>query len=167
MRFTVHQAQQTIRQPTEIGMTRRSIDLGMLLLSVIAIVLSWTNLAVAEGKGEKIWNALITDTQGIETEIKNLTFYWEEKISETAFVPHELRQLPVKRGTATVQVKFDTIKQIDVKPGADKGLPALSITLTNGKSGEFVAALAGSFRGESDFGQTDIPITTITKVVFK
>jgi len=148
-------------------MNRRSIDLGMLFLSLIAILLSWTGHAVAEGKGEKTWNALITDTQGIETEIKNVTFYWEEKISETAFVPHELRQLPVKRGTATVQVKFDTIKQIDVKQGTDKTLPTFSITLANGKSGEFTAALAGSFRGESDFGQTEIPITTITKVIFK
>lgn len=148
-------------------MNRRSIDLGMLFLSLIAILLSWTGHAVAEGKGEKTWNALITDTQGIETEIKNVTFYWEEKISETAFVPHELRQLPVKRGTATVQVKFDTIKQIDVKQGTDKTLPTFSITLANGKSGEFTAALAGSFRGESDFGQTEIPITTITKVFFK
>lgn len=148
-------------------MNRRSVNLGMLCLSLIAILLSWAGDAAAQGKGEKIWNALVIDTQGIETEIKNVTFYWEEKISETAFVPHELRQLPVKRGTATVQVKFDTIKQIDVKPGADKGLPTFSITLANGKSGEFTAALAGSFRGESDFGQTEIPITTITKVIFK
>lgn len=37
------------------------------------------------------------------------------KISETTFVSHEMRQLPVKRGAATVQVKFETIKQIDVK----------------------------------------------------
>jgi hypothetical protein len=148
-------------------MNRRSVNLGMVCLSLIAILLSWAGHAAAQGKGEKIWNALIIDTQGIETEIKNVTFYWEEKISETAFVPHELRQLPVKRGTATVQVKFDTIKQIDVKQGVDKGLPTFSITLANGKSGEFVAALAGSFRGESDFGQTEIPITTITKVIFK
>lgn len=138
-----------------------------LITGLIAVVLLFANHAVAQGKGEKTFNALITDTQGIDTEVKNVSFYWEEKISETAFVPHELRQLPVKRGTGTIQVKFDTIKQIDVKQNLDKGLPTFAITLTNGKSSEFSAALAGSFRGESDFGQTEIPISTITKIIFK
>ena len=42
-------------------------------------------------------------------------------MSETSFVPHELRHLPSKRGTATVNIKFDQIKQIDMEePGADK-----------------------------------------------
>ena len=138
----------------------------MLAYAILAL-LSLTSEAAAQGKGEKTFNALITDTQGIDTEVKNVSFYWEEKISETAFVPHELRQLPVKRGTATVQVKFETIQHIDAKQGTDKILPAFSITLANGKSGEFTAALAGSFRGESDFGQTEIPITSITKIIFK
>ncbi len=138
-----------------------------LLAGVIATVLLFATQAVAQGKGEKTFNALITDTQGVESEVKNVSFYWEEKVSETAFVPHEVRQLPVKRGSATVQVKFDTIKQIEVKQGAEKTLPTFAITLTNGKSGEFTAALAGSFRGESDFGQTEIPISTITKIIFK
>ncbi|MEP6888626.1 MAG: hypothetical protein ABI945_09950 [Nitrospirales bacterium] len=138
-----------------------------LLAGVIATVLLFATQAVAQGKGEKTFNALITDTQGVESEVKNVSFYWEETISETAFVPHELRQLPVKRGTATVQVKFDTIKQIEVKQGAEKTLPTFAITLTNGKSGEFTAALVGTFRGESDFGQTEIPISTITKIIFK
>ena len=146
---------------------RTGLILTTLVAGLMTASLVFATDAIAQGKSEKTFNALITDTQGMETEIKNLSFYWEEKISETAFVPHELRQLPVKRGTATVQVKFDTIKQIDVKQGADKGLPTFSITLANGKSGEFTAALAGSFRGESDFGQTEIPISTITKVIFK
>jgi hypothetical protein len=145
----------------------RTVRIGVPLLACAILALFLMSEAGAQGKGEKTFNALITDTQGIDTEVKNVSFYWEEKISETAFVPHELRQLPVKRGTATVQVKFDTIKQIDVKQGTDKTLPTFSITLANGKSGEFTAALAGSFRGESDFGQTEIPITTITKVIFK
>ena len=147
-------------------MSMRMMHIRATLLALIAAFVVFANHAGAE-KGEKTFNALITDTQGVETDVKNVSFYWEEKISETAFVPHELRQLPVKRGTATVQVKFDTIKQIDVKQGADKGLPIFGITLANGKTGEFAAALAGSFRGESDFGQTEIPISTITKVVFK
>lgn len=135
----------------------------VLLVSLAPWPLTWTDHAEADSKAEKTFNVVVTDTQGIQTEMKNVSFYWEEKISETAFVPHELRQLPVKRGTATVQVKFDTIKQIDVKPGADKGLPTFNITLANGKSG----ALLGSFRGDSDFGQTKIPISTVTKVIFK
>ena len=149
-------------------MNRRRVRVRETLLTgLIAVVLLFTDHAIAQGKGEKTFNALITDTQGIDTEVKNVTFYWEEKISETAFVPHELRQLPVKRGMGTVQVKFDTIKQIDVKQNPDKGLPTFAITLTNDKSGEFTAALAGSFRGESDFGQTEIPLSTITKIIFK
>ena len=149
-------------------MTMRIGPLGAIVaLSFIAAWLAFMDQAVAQAKGEKTFNALITDTQGIDTEVKNVLFYWEEKISETAFVPHELRQLPVKRGTATVQVKFETIKQIDVKQGAEKTLPLFAITLTNGKSGEFMAALAGSFRGESDFGQMEIPASTIAKIIFK
>jgi hypothetical protein len=146
---------------------RRVLVKETMLTGLIAVVLLFAGHAIAQGKGEKTFNALITDTQGVDTEVKNVTFYWEEKISETAFVPHELRQLPVKRGTATIQVKFDTIKQIDVKQDTGKGLPTFAMTLTNGKSGEFTAALAGSFRGESDFGQTEIPISTISKIIFK
>ncbi|MCE3224600.1 MAG: exported protein of unknown function, partial [Nitrospira sp.] len=99
--------------------------------------------------------------------LKNGIFYWEEKMSETSFVPHELRHLPSKRGTATVNIKFDQIKQIDIKPGADKAAPAMTVTLTNGKNGEFVPAVQGSFKGESDFGQVEVPIGSVSKVVFK
>jgi len=109
----------------------------------------------------------VTDTQGVETEVKNLLFYWEEKVSETAFVPHEVKQVPVKRGTATVNVRFDTIKQIDVNPGPDKAPPLLTITLTNGKTGEFALAIAGSFKGESDFGEVELPASGLKKIVFK
>jgi hypothetical protein len=118
-------------------------------------------------KPEKTFSATVTDAQGVETEVKNIQFYWEEKVSETAFVPHELKQVPVKRGTATVNVKFDTIKQIDVKPSPDKGLPVFSITLANGKTGEFALAINGSFKGESDFGEVELPASGLKKVVFK
>jgi hypothetical protein len=60
-------------------------------------------------------------------------------------------------------VKFDTIKHIDVKPSTDKSPPLLFITLANGKTGEF----AGSFKGESDFGEVELPATSLKKVVFK
>jgi hypothetical protein len=103
----------------------------------------------------------------VETEVKNTQFYWEEKVSETAFVPHEVKEVPVKRGAATVKVKFDTIKQIDVKPSPDGGLPTLSITLTSGKTGEFALAINGSFRGVSDFGDVELPANGLKKIVFK
>jgi hypothetical protein len=103
----------------------------------------------------------------LETELKNAIFYWEEKVSETSFVPHELRHFPVKRGTSTVNIKFETIKQVDVKPSDNKGTPSIIITLTNGKSGEFVPAVAGSLRGDSDFGQVDVPMNSISRITFK
>ncbi len=137
-----------------------------LISLVVALVLSGGSVW-AQSKTEKVFRALVTDTQGVETEVKNLLFYWEEKVSETAFVPHEVKQVPVKRGTATVNVRFDTIKQIDVNPGPDKAPPLLTITLTNGKTGEFALAIAGSFKGESDFGEVELPASGLKKIVFK
>jgi hypothetical protein len=116
---------------------------------------------------EKSFTITVTDQQGVETELKNGIFYWEEKMSETSFVPHELRHLPAKRGTATVNIKFDQIKQIEVKPGADKNAPAMTVTLANGKNGEFTPAVSGSFKGESDFGQVEVPIGSVSKAIFK
>jgi hypothetical protein len=121
----------------------------------------------ADAKGDKTYQAVVTDAQGVETELKNIIFYWEEKMSETSFVPHELRHLPAKRGTATVNIKFEQIRQIDVRGGGDKGLPAMTVTLANGKNGEFTAAVHGSFKGDSDFGQVEVPVETVSKVVFK
>ncbi|CAI4030892.1 hypothetical protein DNFV4_01324 [Nitrospira tepida] len=134
---------------------------------ILAFLCGLTGTASAESKNDKVFSATVTDAQGIESEVKNVHFYWEEKVSETAFVPHELRHVPVKRGTATVNVKFDTIKQIDIKPASDKGLPTLLITLTNGKTGEFGLAIDGKFKGESDFGEVELPAGGLRKVVFK
>lgn len=130
-------------------------------------VIAAATAIAADAKGEKTFHAIVTDTQGVETELKNIIFYWEEKMSETSFVPHELRYLPAKRGTATVTIKFDQIKQIDVKDGGEKGTPTMTVTLANGKNGEFTPAVAGSFKGDSDFGQVEIPVGTVSKVVFK
>jgi hypothetical protein len=138
--------------------------IGLIALG-LALILPFPVLS--QTKAERQFQATVTDGQGIETEIKNVMFYWEEKVSDTAFVPHELRHVPVKKGTATVNVKFDNIKQIEVKPGADSGLPSLSITLTNGKTGEFALAIKGSFRGESDFGEVDLPASGLKSVRFK
>lgn len=151
----------------------RLTGLGRLFI-VFAMVLSLSNTAwaenkpaVAEQKMDKSFAAIITDAKGVDTELKNLQFYWEEKISETTFVPHELKQVPVKRGAGTVHVKFETIKQIDVTPGPDKAPPVLTITLTNGKTGEFTLGIAGSFKGESDFGEVELPANGVKKIVFK
>jgi len=124
--------------------------------------------ALAQPKGDKSFQATLTDAQGVVTDVKNVIFYWEEKISETAFVPHELKQIPVKRGTTTVNVKFDTIKIIEVKPGPDTGsMPAMSITLNNGKTGEFTLAIDGKFKGDSDFGEVELPTGNLRKITFK
>lgn len=141
----------------------------MLIIGHIALGLALTlpSPVLSQTKAERQFQATVTDGQGIETEIKNIMFYWEEKVSETAFVPHELRHVPVKKGTATVNVKFDNIKQIEVKPSADTGSPSLAITLTNGKTGEFALAIKGSFRGESDFGEVDLPASGLKSVRFK
>lgn len=143
----------------------RSLFLGA--LATTFILDGPSSQAFAQQKPEKSFSAVVTDAQGLDSDVKNVQFYWEEKVSETAFVPHELRHVPVKRGTATVNVKFDTIKQIDIKPGSDKGLPALTITLTNGKTGEFGLAIDGKFKGESDFGEVELPVSGLRKVVFK
>lgn len=121
----------------------------------------------AQGKSEKTFQALATDAKGVETEVKNIIFYWEEKISETAFVPHELREVPVKRGTATVKIKFEGIKQVDLKPSGSIAPPTVTITLNDGKTGEFVLAIAGSFKGQSDFGEVELPAAELKKLTFK
>ena len=136
-------------------------------LAGLVVLISAPSGFAADAKAEKTFTMAVTDQQGVETELKNGVFYWEEKMSETSFVPHELRHLPAKRGTATVNIKFDQIKQIEVKPGADKSAPAMTVTLTNGKNGEFTPAVSGSFKGESDFGQVEVPIGSVSKVVFK
>jgi hypothetical protein len=146
---------------------QRAMRVGAYGLGWLALLLCVAVVSAADTKGEKTFLIVVSDQQGVETEIKNGVFYWEEKLSETSFVPHELRHLPSKRGTATVNIKFDQIKQIEFKPGADKAAPAMTVILANGKNGEFVAAVDGSFRGESDFGQVEVPIASISKVVFK
>lgn len=144
------------------------IMVGMaVMLSLLAQMAAVGAEVYAQAKAEKTFTAVLTDAQGVETEVRNVVYYWEEKLTDTSFIPHELRHMPVKRGAATVQVKFETIKQIDVKPGADKAPPALTITLTSGKTGDFTPAIIGSFRGESDFGQVDVPLATVAKVVLR
>ena len=123
--------------------------------------------ALAQPKGEKAFQVVATDAKGVETEVHGVIFYWEEKISETAFVPHELKEVPVKRGTATVKIKFDVIKTIDVKSSGNGTPLAVAITLNDGKAGEFTLAIAGSFKGQSDFGEVELPAVELKRIAFK
>jgi len=139
-----------------------------LMLGTVAIlfILPCGTVHAQQG-GDKSFHAVATDAKGVETDLKNVLFYWEEKVSETAFIPHELKQLPVKRGTATVNIKFEGIKHIEVKTNGDKSPPMLHVTLVNGKSGEFPLAIDGSFKGDSDFGQVEVPVHSLKKLEFK
>jgi hypothetical protein len=140
---------------------------GRRIVVAMAIVTLSATAGWAQGKAEKSFQALAIDAKGVETEIKNVIFYWEEKVSETAFVPHELREMPVKRGTATVKIKFDHIKRMEIKPSGNSGLPTVAITLADGKNGEFGLAIAGSFKGQSDFGEVELPAAEMRQIVFK
>ncbi len=70
-----------------------------------------SNQPLAQSKVEKTFSAVLTDAQELDNDVKNINFYWEEKVSETAFVPHELRHAPVKRGTATVNVSLSQLSK--------------------------------------------------------
>jgi hypothetical protein len=141
--------------------------IGIFLLFCLPNSGSAQNAEPTQTTPKKTFNAVVTDTQGVETDVQNIHFYWEEKLSETAFVPNEIREVPVTRGTATVKVKFDTIKQIDIRQESNGGLPVLAITLANGKTGEFQLAIPGTFRGESDFGQVEFQPSGLNKIIFK
>ncbi|GJL56007.1 MAG: hypothetical protein NPIRA02_31390 [Nitrospirales bacterium] len=116
---------------------------------------------------QSAFTAQTTDASGVEMTLGNARLYWEDQIDETTFVPHEITHVPVKRGTATVNVKFENIKHIDVKPGASaKDTASLTIALQNGKSGEFPLAKNVSLIGDSDFGQIKVPVKDLKTIVF-
>ena len=140
--------------------------MGAVLCSACLLCLG-AETALAQPKGEKAFQVVATDVKGVETEVHGVIFYWEEKISETAFVPHELKEVPVKRGTATVKIKFDVIKTIDVKSSGNGTPLAVAITLNDGKAGEFTLAIAGSFKGQSDFGEVELPAVELKLIAFK
>ncbi len=56
------------------------------LLLLASLVVPAGGEARAEPKAEKVFAAVITDAQGIETEIENVVFYWQEKVNGTSFV---------------------------------------------------------------------------------
>ena len=145
----------------------RSIIRSASFISVMGTLCLFVDPASAQNKSEKAFHAVAVDAKSVETDVKNVIFYYEEKISETAFVPHELSELPVKRGTATVKIKFDGIKHIDLKPSGNGAAPNVIITLNDGKTGEFALAIAGSFKGQSEFGEVELPAAELKKLTFK
>ncbi len=115
---------------------------------------------------EPAFTAKTTDANGVEITLSKARLYWEDKIDETTFVPHEITYVPVKRGAATMNVKFENIKHIQVKSNHPmKGNAALSIALQNGKSGEFPLARAVSLVGDSDFGEIKVSVQDLRKIV--
>ena len=79
------------------------------------------------------------------------------------FVPHELKQLPVRRGADTVYLRCDdNLKRIE-----KAGNRPFTVTLTNGKQARVHPRFPGRFRGESNFGQVELPLQTSAKVVFE
>ncbi len=132
-----------------------------------AILVGGASAAWAEGESTQSFKAVATDAQGLETDLDDIIFYWEETVSETSFIPHELRELPVKRGTSTVKIKFDSMKQIELKASGNGAQPQTTVTLKDGKSADFTLAVAGSFRGQSAFGEVELPAAQLSRVVFK
>jgi hypothetical protein len=148
---------------TRAGQSLLCLSIGLALIPTIGRA-----DPAATARQDKVFSAVITDDTGVETEIRNLHFYWEEKVSETSFVPHELKHVPVKRGNATLTIKFDAVKSIDVRPAENgQSFPLLSIALSNGKTGDFALAIAGSFTGSSEFGDIEIPVRGVRKLVLK
>ncbi|GJL49043.1 MAG: hypothetical protein NPIRA01_02700 [Nitrospirales bacterium] len=115
-------------------------------------------------EGAPPFEATVIDAEGVEGQIQNFRFYYEERLDETAFVPHELHHVPVKKGAATIQVKFSSIKEIHVQPNGKE--PELTVHLTNGKTGKFPLGIDGRFRGDSDFGEVDFLPSGIRSIIF-
>jgi hypothetical protein len=147
-------------------MNQRLTNPYVVLLFGTFLCFAATEAWSASESGES-FQAVATDTQGLQTEMENIIFYYEEKVSETSFIPHELRELPVKRGTSTVKIKFSSIKEIALKASDEESPPVTNVTLKDGKTGEFQLALAGSFKGQSAFGEVELPAAQLSRVVFK
>lgn len=134
---------------------------AVLLLAVTILIPTY---ALAQ---TNTFTASTTDAEGIEMSVSNARLYWEEKIDETTFVPHEITHVPVKHGAATINVKFQQIARIQIKPDHPaKGRQALTIKLLNGKSGEFPLAKEVTLIGQSDFGEIRLPMKNLRSLTF-
>ena len=131
---------------------------------LLALAIVFPTCALAQNNA---FTAETTDAEGIEMSVSNARLYWEEKIDETTFVPHEITHVPVKHGAATINVKFQRIANIQVKPDHPAtGRQALTIKLLNGKSGEFPLAKEVTLIGQSDFGEIRIPMKNLRSLTF-
>lgn len=131
---------------------------------LLALTIAFPTCVLAQNK---TFTANTTDADGIQMSVSNARLYWEEKIDETTFVPHEITHVPVKHGAATINVKFQKIAKIQVKPDHPaKGRQALTIKLLNGKSGEFPLAKEVTLIGQSDFGEIRIPMKNLRSMTF-
>ncbi len=140
-------------------MTRSNLFAVLLTLAIV-----FPTGALAQNNA---FTAQTTDAEGIQMSVSNARLYWEEKIDETTFVPHEITHVPVKHGAATINVKFQRIAKIEVKPDHPaKGRQALTIKLLNGNSGEFPLAKEVALIGQSDFGEIRIPMKKLRSLTF-
>lgn len=140
-------------------MTRPNLSAALLALAMV-----FPTCVMAQNN---TFTAKTTDAEGIEMSVSNARLYWEEKIDETTFVPHEITHVPVKHGAATINVKFQRIAKIQVKPDHPaKGRQALTIKLLNGNSGEFPLAKEVTLIGQSDFGEIRIPMKSLRSMTF-
>lgn len=134
------------------------------LLCLLVLLVSGVG---APAQTDNSFNATFTDREGLRTDVTNLSFYWEEQLSDTQLALHELKHIPAKRGAVPIQIKFNKIKRIDFKPDTGSGGPVLSITLKNGKTGEFTLDIPGSFKGHTDFGEMIAKPSHLKRIVFK
>lgn len=132
----------------------------------IAMVLSGAP-ALVGAEAERTFEAVFVDTGGLETSVSHVVFYWEEQLSETQLALHELTHIPAKRGTVPIQIHFDKIKQVEFNNSNNRDEPVLSVTLKNGKRGEFSLQILGSFKGRTDFGEMIAGPTHLRKILFK
>ena len=142
---------------------------GVLILLLIAVtsVLPSGGSGLAQSVSDTTFHATLVDTGGLETDVTDLVFYWEEKLSETQLALHELKHVPAKRGAVPIQIQFSKIKRIDFQTPSGAHSSVLSVTLKNGKTGDFHLDIPGSFKGQTDFGEMIAKPSQLRKIVFK
>lgn len=149
-------------------MIRRFVLISLSLTLFMCSTLAHADKDHKDHDKDQHWQAQITDAEGMQTDVKDVKFYWEEKIDETSFVPHEERHLSVKHGKATIEIGLKKIQTIDILPKQDgQTLPVVRIMMDSGTQGEFPLARAVSLIGHSEFGKFQVPLGDLTKIELK
>jgi len=129
--------------------------MGRAILFVMVVLAACAGVLLvkpaAQAADGTTFHAVITDTQGVETDVTDFVFFWEEKVNDNEVALYELRHLPMKRGAATI--KMENIQNIQINPSDNGSGPTFSITVNSGKTGEFSLAQEGYFKGQTDFGE--------------